>query len=292
VLCDVIGKQDWWREYLQETGADSLDFIGKYSARNSFKTIARDIARRLEIDTESGRAIPAGQDFLGTLSDRAEAAGIWIMRNGKVGFNTHRKLNVEEFRGFAVSDPLAPVVFINAADAHAAQVFTLIHELAHLWIGASGISDMSLQPVAEAEKTSNVEKLCNQVAAEVLVPEAAFQERWQDELGILENAKVLRRVYHVSEVVIARRALDRGMISREVFFDFYNTHKASWEKKKAERGSGGNFYHTLPIVNGRRFTEAVLHSVYSDQLLMRDGARLLGVKPRTLDQYARECGIT
>lgn len=224
------------------------------------------------------------------LMDRAEDVGIWMLRTGKVGSNTHRILDVADFRGFAICDSIAPVVFINGADAKAAQIFTIVHELVHLWLGKSGISDYSIEPPSHPVQ-DHIEKLCNDVAAEVLVPRLIFSTRWQRTLTVLENADNLARYFRVSTIVIARRALDCRLITRADFFEFYQQQVKVWRREKENRGGSGDFYRVLPIANGRRFTEAVLQSVYSQNLLMRDGARLLGITPRSLGQLALRGGL-
>ena len=112
-------------------------------------------------------------EFLRELTRSAEATGILVMRSGIVGGNTRRKLSVNEFRGFVISDDLAPLVFINGRDSKAAQIFTLVHELVHVWIDRSGISNPDPKDVP-AELRNTVETFCNSVAAEVLVPHADF----------------------------------------------------------------------------------------------------------------------
>ena len=123
------------------------------------------------------------QAFLKLLIQKSEALGIWVLCNGIVGNNTHRTLDVEDFRGFAIADPVCPLVFINNKDAKAAQIFTLVHELAHIWIGQNGISDVGLENDLELEH-GEVEAFCNQVAAEVLVPAHVLQDRWQDDSDV------------------------------------------------------------------------------------------------------------
>src|SRR5699024_3916533 len=102
---------------------------------------------------------------------------IWVMRNGVVGNNTHRPLSVQQFRGFAISDPVVPLIFINGKDAKAAQIFTFAHELAHIWLGSTGISNVLIGET-DYGVHSALERKCNKIAAEFLVPEAGFAAQW------------------------------------------------------------------------------------------------------------------
>ncbi len=131
LLNDVLRKQQWYREYQEREGARPVQFIDRFDLSSSPGIIATDIRRILDISDKVREKSKNWEQFLWEFIRRAENAGVLVLRSGIVGNNTLRKLNVEEFRGFAISDELAPVVFINAQDAKAAQIFTLAHELAH-----------------------------------------------------------------------------------------------------------------------------------------------------------------
>ena len=289
VITDALSKQDWYRDYLIENAEEPLPFIKKYSVNTPIENIANDIIATLKLNIEERQGYRNWEEFFRALIHKAEDAGILVLCNGKVGFNTRRILDVEEFRGFAITDKFAPLVFINGTDAKAAQIFTLIHELVHLWIGESCISDLSVIPAPD-DTGRKMELICNAVAAEVLVPIMQLQERWNRNLSLEQNSDTLRRDFKVSPIVIARRALDSGLISRNEFFDFYNTQKKRWKNKQSVSG-GGNFHNSFPIANSSTFTHRVLREVYSGKLLMRDGARLLNTKPATLDKYAKQGGL-
>ena len=97
-----------------------------------------------------------------------------VVFSGIVGNNTHRKLETEEFQGFALVDEYAPLVFVNSADFRAAQMFTLAHEIAHLFVGETGVSSFdNLQPTEDL-----TEQFCNRIAAEFLAPEEELRAFW------------------------------------------------------------------------------------------------------------------
>jgi len=206
-LNDALRKQDWYRDYLQREGAEPLPFIGRYSMDDPVVTVAKDICSTLEVDDKLRRNARNWQDFLTLLIEKVEFAGILAMRNSVVKNNNRRPLSVKEFRGFALSDRMAPVVFINSRDAKAAQIFTLAHELGHLWIGESAISSPDLAH-GSTEEEYQIEKFCNQVAAEVLTPQADFLQRWNNHKNLEENIAEITRYYKVSSVVVLHRALE------------------------------------------------------------------------------------
>lgn len=291
LLADVLRKQDWYRDYLLEQGAEKLPFVGRFTLTTPAAAIAHDMTETLGLALTDREKVSGREDFLNLLSHKAEDAGVLVMRSGIVGNNTHRPLNVAEFRGFAIADEIAPVVFINSKDAKAAQVFTLAHELAHIWLGESGISNPSLaQPQSNAHH-QQVEKLCNAAAAEFLAPQAALLARWDNQATLDENAERLARYFRVSGVVIARRAFDLGLVDWPTYDAYYQRQAARWTADKEDEGSGGSPYRTLPIRNGRRFTATVVQAALQRGLLLRDAGKLLGLSPAKIGRLAQEMGM-
>ncbi|MGC1295974.1 MAG: ImmA/IrrE family metallo-endopeptidase [Alloacidobacterium sp.] len=157
VLNTTFIRQDWIRDERLERGAKPLSFVGRFKLSSDPKAVAADMRHAFKLDPKDRTECADFEAFIKHLVARAEDLGILIMRSAIVGHDTHRTLRVEEFRGFALSDPIAPVVFINDADAKAAQIFTIAHELAHIWIGANGVSDR--RPNHQNDSTNAIELL-------------------------------------------------------------------------------------------------------------------------------------
>lgn len=162
----ALQRQEWYLEYQRDHGLEALPFVGRFTIAADARLVAADIRAVLAVELEQGQR--TWEVYFRELMEAAERVGVLVMRSGVVGNNTHRKLDVSEFRGFAISDPLAPVVFINSADAPAARLFTLLHELAHIWVGASGVSNVA------PGNSRREETFCNAVAGEFLVPGEVF----------------------------------------------------------------------------------------------------------------------
>jgi len=284
-IADVMRKMEWYKDYQKEIGATELEFAGKFSSGDGYKKISASITQILRLKLEDRATAPNWEDFFKLLVERTEESGIVVLRSGKVGSDTTRILDVNEFRGFAVFDKVAPFIFINGADARPAQIFTLVHELVHIWLGKSGVSNNGL--TMESVSLSGIEKLCNDVAAETLVPEKDLSDRWNQQSDLHQQLSELAAFYKVSTVVVARRLFDLALIDKDDFAEFYRIQASRWEKSKNKQKGGGSYYLTLPVANGKSFTRAVLYSVFAQKTLARDGARLLGIKPSNLDKLAQ-----
>jgi Zn-dependent peptidase ImmA (M78 family)/DNA-binding XRE family transcriptional regulator len=279
VLYDSLRKQQWYREYTQQEDASPLPFIGKFSLNDDIDTIAADIRATLDINDDLRQKCSTWEEFLTELVRRAEQSRILILRSGIVGSNTHRKLSVEEFRGFVISDELAPLVFINANDYKTAQIFTLIHELAHLWIGQSGISNPDYK-LRSREQRHRIDQLCDGIAAETLVPREDFYLRWNDFYRLDDNLNSLARKYRVSQFVVLRRAYELGKMQRALFLQKYHELLGKTTRKKGD--GGGDFRKLLLARNSTTFTNALLVAMSEARVLPTDAAALLNVKVSTL----------
>ena len=279
---DVLTKQQWYREYREAEGADPLPIIGRYGVNDDAETIAADIRDALSIDDVMRKGAADLDAFRRKLTFHCEDLGILVMRSGIVGNNTHRPLDVDEFRGFAISDDLAPLVFVNRRDAKAAQIFTLAHEMAHLWIGEGGVSNPDYK-LRSDEHGSDVERVSNRVAAETLVPSADFRKRWRDAAPIEENMRRLSRRYKVSNITALRHALNLDLVTPKDYWTLYEEMALNAPPaKNNKRGGGGGTALNAISRNGRVFTRAVISSSAEGSLLLGEAARLLDVNVAVL----------
>lgn len=281
-------RQEWYREHARVAGQAPLDFIGSANLKDKIESVAEAMRERLHFSVAERKKIPSWSEALRLFMTNAEEAGVLVMASGVVGSNSHRKLDVEEFRGFALADNLAPLVFINAADSKAAQMFTLAHELAHLWLGESGVSDIEVGHMPEQA----IERWCNAVAAEFLMPLRLTRAAYQKNLSIPDEIQLLAREFKVSTLVVLRRLFDAGFISETVMWQNYHDELKRIRGLKSDSVSGGDFYRTLGVRTGKRFAQAVLASTLEGQTLFRDAFRLLGFKKdATFYKAARELGV-
>ena len=286
VIVDVLGKQEWYREYLALDGADSLPFVGRFSTNDSVEKIADDIRNVLQVD-EARSAANDADGFVRELARRAENEGILVMRSGVVRNDNSRKLNPTEFRGFSVSDALAPIVFVNAQDAKSAQVFTIVHELAHIWVGEGGISCPYAGPLSLASE-EGIERYCDRIAAESLVPTLGFANQWESAGNISsEAAQRLSSRYRVSSFVILRKAFDTGLVAEDEYWQLNSQMRIEAGGRNPRGESGGNFHYTLLARNGTQFTNAVISSAARGTLFLGEAADLLGISVKTLPRVAR-----
>lgn len=273
-------RQNWLTEYLQESGYEDLPFVGRYNKNSNYKEIANDIRNTLNLSANWSSKLGTWEQALEYLTLQIEEIGIIINFNGVVGNNTKRKILVDECRGFVLVNKKAPFLFVNSADAKAAQMFTLIHEIAHIWLGESaGFDNKNLLPADDP-----TEILCDKVAAEFLVPEQFLREKWESS----QDFKYLSRVFKVSPIVIARRALDLGLIPKSAFFLFYNNYIAEFKEKKENLSSGGDFYATSKKRISLRFASYVNNAVKENNLLYRDAYRLTNLKGNTYERFINE----
>ena len=279
-IFEMQHRQLWMREYLIDYGNEPLAFVGSCDLKDDAVVVAKQIRQELSLRLDWARNHTSVDDAVRFLREQIEDAGILIFINGIVGNSTKRGLEPNEFQGFVLIDEYAPLVFVNGADAKAAQMFTIAHELAHVWVGKGAIFDNTMMNSAEVE----LEKFCNLVAAELLVPAELFQER----LGRETSEARFRseaKFFKVSPIVIARRASELGFITKSEFFEFYNDYMENLPEKR-KPSSGGDFWRTQNVRLGRRFGRAVVSAAKEGRIAYSDAYALTRLYGSTFDRFA------
>ncbi|MCY4158214.1 MAG: ImmA/IrrE family metallo-endopeptidase [Bacteroidetes bacterium] len=284
-LC--LQRQAWYHDLIVREGGEAIPFVGSATINSDVYAVAAEIRDRLDFNEEIRNKLTTWSDALRYLVDQAEDSGILVMNSGIVGNNTQRKLDPNEFRGFALADNLAPLIFINGVDPKAAQIFTLSHELAHIWLGNSSLSNAppNLLP------SDNTERWCNHVAAELLVPKESLRYNYQHHSQVPENISNLSRHYKVSALVILRRLLDIGLLQRTEFMEHYRT-EISRNAPRKKGSAGGDFHATLKTRVGKRFGSALVASTFSGDTSFTDAFHYLGInKTSTLKTFGKNLGM-
>ena len=219
------------------------------------------------------------------LVTKVEALGVLVATNGVVDNNTHRRLDPEEFRGFCLADDRAPLIFVNGADHNASQAFTVCHELAHLVLGQSGLSDEDPGLFTHEQH----ERWCDDVASEILVP-FAYVESPHGERAVLDHARCLSTELRVSPLVTLRRVAERAELPETTFRRCYRIVFKALPVRSAKEG--GNFYAVALKRVGRRFAQNVVRSTLEGNTTYTEAFRLLGVRgSHTFRELAHRLGV-
>ena len=276
-------RQDWFRDNARIAGGDRLAFVGSANLQSPIVETAAAIRRALSFDLERRRTCATWIDALRQFIGEADRLGVLVMCSGIVMNNTHRRLDPEEFRGFALADDLAPLVFINGADTKSAQMFTLAHELAHIWLGQTALSNTT----ATSQHQNAVETWCNRVAAELLAPLEIVRNELRPGEPLEETVARLVRIFKVSSLVILQRLRDARRLTWDELREAYQSELDRISKIPKAEG-GGDFYLTAAVRYSRRFTRALVESTLEGRTLYRDALRMLGIsKTETFHELGR-----
>lgn len=280
----TLNRQQWLRDYLRLEETPTLDFIGSANLSDNPLKLAEVIRAKLGISIDEVKKCSGTGDALRLWINKAEELGVFVFRGGSYSYE---QIDVIEARGFALTDDYAPFVFLNAQDAKAGQIFTLIHELAHLWLNAPGISNL----IAARRITTDsdrIEMFCNAVSAEVLVPQRYFRQRWRRTIAdktVEKGIESSARHFNVSREVIARRLLDWHKITSRKYTDLAQKYAEEWRANKkwvkeqqSQQDGGPNYYVIRSMNNGHSYCKIVIGAYQRGQLSGRDTSNFLGVK--------------
>jgi len=269
----ISSRQSWLEDYLVENEIETCQLVATISTETPISEAVSKLRLALKLEPSWAFSLSTADAAVGTLTQRLEDAGIFVAYNGVVGNNTHRKLKVSECRGFALVNDKAPYIFVNNDDSKSAQLFTLIHETAHIMMG------ISAGHAGEETGNQNVhERYCDRMAAEFLVPAEILRTIWNG------NIKKMSLRFKVSEIVVARRAHDIGLLSKEKYQEFWMEYSNRPIKRKKKSG-GGDFFLTSVKRVGKLFAIHVRNAVNSRQLSYTEAYRLTGLHGSTYQHF-------
>jgi Zn-dependent peptidase ImmA (M78 family)/transcriptional regulator with XRE-family HTH domain len=264
IIREIQQKQAWISDVYVDNNEDKLPFVGRFSLKDNPQKVAADILNTLGIKPASYQSESPIKEWI----DASEAKGIFISRTSFI--HSKLKLDSEELQGFAIADPYAPFIFVNSEDWNAPQLFTLVHELAHIWIAETGISN-AIEPEIKHKNTFHaVEIFCNEVAANALMPKEIIlnldASTYKNSKRVFKAAKL----FGISSFALLVRALNLDLLSISTYqklksqadieyTEFLKREAEKKAKQKAKDNAGGPNYFLLQLNrNSRLFTQAVL----------------------------------
>ena len=292
-LVDTIDQmtaiQDWARQDRIDNEGTQLEQVGSHTINDGSQPIIYDIRQALNLDERWYRKsdLHKPAKAFKFLRERSEGTGILIMQNGIVGNNTHRPLDPKEFRAFTLIDPYAPLIFINRADEpEAARLFSLVHELAHVWLGADELYNDDTLPTG----VTKLEQICNTVAAAILLPDEDFLEIWQsipDGTTLDERMRKLKDCFPVSRTTLALHALNHNLINHATFQECCQAAQ-TWSAETGDRRhTGGEFYNNELSRFDSRFLERMASSIAEGRTTYLDAYRLTGTNGNTFTKLMK-----
>lgn len=283
--------QDWMKEYRRDRGFDVSTIVGSTKGIRNIGVIVERIRRDLELKEiwhNECRDVP---DAFNYIRKKLEECGIIVMMSGVVGSNTHRALDINEFRAFAMIDDWAPLIFINSVDSIRARLFSLFHEAVHIWMGED---DFYNDRVSDLESLRETEKICNEVAGELIAPKQEFLRMWNNLLGENEVPFIITELakrFHSSEIVIARKALDNKKISQKSYYEIVEKTMEQYKQlKEKKKNSGGNYYNTMSSRLDSNFVRALCESISIGRTSYTEAYRLTNTSRKTFSEVTQTLG--
>ena len=283
---DMEAVQEWMVNYRKEWNYDTISIVGSLKGITDISVIADTIRKDLGLNIEWYKDCGNPSEAFNKVRGLLEECGIVVMMNGK---NTHRALDVNEFRAFAMVNEWAPLIFINGADSAGGRLFSLFHELVHLWIGEN---DLYNDTKYSANGIKPIEVTCNAVAGALMVPKTVFLEKWNNNTNddIHEKIKELARMFRCSSSVIARRALDNKKIDQNVYNMVIADAIEAYIQTKQEKSSGGDYYRVARSKLDGVFVRALCESVNSGRTSFTEAYRLTNTTSKTFSEVASGLG--
>lgn len=276
------------RALAEDAGHPTLPFVGSLTDNTPVHKFVSTLRTSLGVTVDEQRRIRSEDAMFGYLRDLAQNIGIYVLLEGNVG-SYHSNISVEEFRGIALADDLVPLIVVNPNDAKAAMVFTLMHELAHLWLGSSGVSNFNA--LGDNGGGGDREKLCNSVAAEFLVPEAELRAKWKTPDGSLSySIDSIAKYFKVSGAVIGRRLFDMNIISSQEYGSLLALYKARWGRHKEKQSQQGGAPSPTTMAKyrlGGKTIQTFIVAAREGRIGLQDAARLMNLPVNRFERVMR-----
>ncbi len=283
LIRELKTRQTIVKSLLEDEEAEPLAFIGSVRMDDGAKTVARSIQSTTSFSLAKFREVRTSEEAFAYLRGRIESVGIFVLLAGNLGSH-HTGIPIEIFRGFAIADPIAPFVVVNDKDVTSARCFTVLHEVAHLWLGTTGVSSTSTE--------TRIEQFCNDVAGEILLPTEELNElQVVQSLEVAEALTLLAdfaAARHISRSMVAYKLFRTGTIREAKWRELDTIIRQEWQDRqgqtKEKRSEGGPSYY---VVRRHRLGPALLNlvsrSVNDGTLTPTKAGKVLGVKPRNVD---------
>jgi Zn-dependent peptidase ImmA (M78 family) len=286
LLRDVKARQNMVRSILEDDDTEALPFIGSMRISDGVQAVAKSISNTIKLELGEFRSQNNLEKAFSFLREKVELSGIFVLLVSNLGSH-HSVLDVEVFRGFALADDMAPFIALNDQDAKPAWSFTLLHELAHLWLGATGVSDGNLE--------SQIEKFCNNVASQILLPPDELSKAGIGPATSLIEAKSIIQDFanarHLSSSMVAYGLRNQGFISEATWRSLASIFRNGWvqardlKKQRDKQINGGPDYYVVRRHKlGAGLLQFVSRSIDGGYLSHTKAARVLGVKARSVQR--------
>jgi Zn-dependent peptidase ImmA (M78 family) len=288
-LIDTINEmeniQEWMKDYLLDNENEPLKFVASVNDKHEIADVVANIRDILSLEVDWYMKSNNTKNAFKYIRTKLEEAGILVMMNGIVGANTYRSLDINEFRAFTMVDDYAPLIFINSKDASNARLFSLFHEVAHIWYGTNSLYNDRYG----IESRKNIEIKCNAIAAELILPNDNFLRSWDrlSEESLNDKLSQINREFKSGMTVAARRALDNNKISKAQYYKQVDIAMEIVKAKANKKQSGGDYYKVNLSRIDHRLLFAMNSSVYEGKSAFTDVYRLTNTNRRTFDQMVQ-----
>ncbi|ADG71831.1 XRE family transcriptional regulator [Brachyspira murdochii] len=278
----LIEHQEWVKSYLISNNAKELDFVGIISINTNIKDTIYKIKNALNIEINFNKDSKYNFD---NIKELLENNNIFVSVGNSYNFNYRSSVEVKEIRGFAIADKIAPFIFVNSSDTDNAKLFTLIHELVHIFIGETGISNATFTDI---NKQNKIERYCNKVASEILIPKNIFNEYWTNFISgnIEEKISFISSKLPVSKLSILVKAKSFGYIEEDIFNQLFNKFSNVKFQNKILNGQPDPYYIKRNL-NTKKFSNYVLDAYCDNNITLKDTCNLLSIKPYKLEKYIK-----